>query len=415
MRNLALMLMTAAVLLACAAVPPPAPAPAAPQTALDEAVAGLMAQARVTGLSLALIRDAQVVELKSYGLADAGSGRALQTDALMYGASLTKPAFAHLVLQLVDEGLFGLDQPIAELLPRPLPELPEFADLAADPRWQRLTLRMLLSHSSGLLNWRWINDDKKLDFKFEPGSRYVYSGEGLQIAQAVVEARSGEPLAALMQRRVFDRFGMVDSSMVWRDELAPRAAMGHRKDGTVLGHRRFGRARAAGSMHTSLPDYARFLAAVLRGEGLSAASQQQMLGAQIAIVSPQQFPSHFGGETEVNRPIDLAAGLGWIRYRSPRGPVFFKEGNDEGTNNFAIGFPAQRDGLLLLANSANADQIFYALVERLFAPSCLPWFWMGYVPHDRAELRSNTARQTPLGPDAACLRALGSALPAERK
>ena len=72
------------------------------------------------------------------------------------GASLTKAAFAHLVLQLVDDGTLSLDAPITALLRNPLPDYDGFADLRTDPRWQRLTPRMLLSHTSGLLNWRWI-------------------------------------------------------------------------------------------------------------------------------------------------------------------------------------------------------------------------------------------------------------------
>lgn len=398
------------------AVPPLTPPPALSQApfsapALDAYVRALMARAQVAGLSLALIRSGQVVHLQSWGVADASNGRALQPDAVVYGASLTKAAFAHLVLQLVGEGKLDLDAPLPVLLKQPLPSYPGFADLADDPRWQQLTLRQLLSHSGGLLNWRWINADRRLDFKFDPGSRYVYSGEGMQIAQLVVEERTGQPLAALMQARVFDRFGMASTSMVWQPAWEPRAAMGHRTDGSVVPPRRASRARAAGSMNTTLPDYAAFLAGVLRGEGLSPALQREMLRVQIAIDSPQQFPSHFGGSTDVNRPIGLGAGLGWISYQSPHGPAFFKEGNDDGTNNFALGFSTTGDGLLLLANSANGDKVFFALAEALFRPTCLPWFWMGYIPDDQAQLRRPEARQAPLGPGAQCGVAQGASAP----
>lgn len=401
-----------ALLVACAAAPPtPAAGPlgglrAAPFDALDASVHELMRRADVPGLALALIRGGRVVHVQAYGVAAPASGALaappLRTDTVMYGASLTKAAFAHLVMQLVDQGLLDLDRPIAEQLRQPLPAYPEFADLAGDPRWRAITLRMLLSHSSGLLNWRWINADGKLDFKYAPGERYVYSGEGLQIAQLLVEERSGQPLAELMQRQVFDRFGMPDTSMVWRDSFAGRLSTGFGADGSPQPQRRARRARAAGSMVTTVADYAAFLAGVLRREGLSPAAQQQMLAPQIAIVSPQQFPSHFPGRTDVNDGIGLAAGLGWVVYRSPRGPAFFKEGNDEGTTNFALGFADSGDGLVLLSNSSHGDRMFYPLVELLFAPSCLPWFWMGYVPYDRPALRSAAARQRPLGPDAGC-------------
>jgi CubicO group peptidase (beta-lactamase class C family) len=306
----------------------------------------------------------------------------------------------------VDARLIDLDQTLPQLLPQALSAYPEFAELSYDPRWRQVTLRQLLSHSSGLLNWRWINADRKLDFKFDPGTRYVYSGEGIQIAQLVIEARLGRPLAELMQERVFDRFGMRDTSLVWQDRFRERVSVGLATDGSLRPQRMASRARAAGSMVTTLDDYASFLAGVLRREGLSAAAHRQMLSPQIAIVSPRQFPSHFPGQTAVNAPIGLSAGLGWIVYRSPQGRVFFKEGNDEGTNNFAYGQADTGDGLLLLANTSRGDAIFQPLVEMLFAPSCLPWFWMGYVPYDQPQWRGAAARDTPQGPGETCLQAL---------
>ncbi len=375
---------------------------ASPPAGLDAEIQRLMTAARVPGLQLALIQDGKVTYTHAYGYANVEKQQPLRTDTIMYAASLTKAVFAYAVMQLVDEGVLTLDAPLPTLLKKPLPDYPKFADLKDDSRWQLLTPRMLLSHTSGLLNWRYINENNKLDFKYPPGSRYVYSGEGLNILQIVVEERTGIPLETLMRQRVFDRFGMRDTSMVWRDSWAGRETSHYGKDGTVIPHKRRSDARAAGSMDTTIGDYAAFLAGVLRGEGLSPAAQRQMLGPQIAIVSPQQFPSQWPGETRVNDGIALAGGLGWVVYRSPQGPAFFKEGSDESTNNFALGFPGRRDGLLMLANSANADQIFYPLAEALMGPTCLPWFWMGYIPYDRPELRKPVAREAPLGPGAGC-------------
>ncbi|CAN5239865.1 hypothetical protein BH11PSE10_BH11PSE10_01490 [soil metagenome] len=364
-----------------------------------------MTEAQVPGLAVALIRNGRLAFSKAYGLADRERGELLKTDTVMAGASLTKAAFAYLVLQLVDEGVINLDRPLPLQLRLPLHLYADYADLADDPRWREITPRMLLSHSSGLINWRWINPDRKLTLNYAPGKRYVYSGEGIQLLQLIVEERTRVPLAALMQKRVFDRFGMVNTSMVWRDDFAAHAATGYAVDGSTRGHAQRHTARAAGSMDTTLNDYAGFLAGVLRGDGLSAAARQQMLSAQVTIVSPQQFPSHWPGETTVNQGIALSAGLGWIVYRSPRGPAFFKEGSDEGTSNFALGFASSRDGLVMLSNSGNADQLFNAAAELLLGPpaTCLPWFWMGYIPHDRPELRKPGARDMPLGPGCTAL------------
>jgi CubicO group peptidase (beta-lactamase class C family) len=379
----------AALLVGCAAAPQRGPT-------VDAEIQRLMTAAKVPGLALAVIDNGQVVYSQAYGYADVAAAKPLRTDTIMYGASLTKAAFAYMVMQLVDENLLSLDATLPTLLKKPLPDYPAFADLKDDPRWQQLTPRMLLSHTSGLLNWRFINDNGKLDFKYPPGSRYVYSGEGLQILQLVVEERTGTPLQTLMRQRVFERFGMRDTSMVWRDDFAGRETTHYSRDGTVIAHKRRSGARAAGSMDTTLNDYASFMAGVLRGDGLSARAQAEMLSPQLAIVSPQQFPSHWPGETTVNRGIALSIGLGWPLYNSPLGPAFFKEGNDDGTNNFALGFVRPQSGIVMLSNSSNAERMFFPAVEHVFGKTCLPWFWMSYIPYDRPELARPGAREHPI-------------------
>jgi CubicO group peptidase (beta-lactamase class C family) len=363
---------------------------------LDAEMQRLMAAAKVPGLALAVIERGQVVYRHAYGYANLAEQTPLRTDTIMYGASLTKAAFAYMVMQLVDENLLSLDATLPALLKNPLPDYPAFADLKTDDRWKLLTPRMLLSHTSGLLNWRFINEDGKLDFKYPPGSRYVYSGEGLQILQIVVEERTGAPLQTLMQQRVFDRFGMRDTSMVWRDDFSGRTTTHYGRDGAVIAHKRRSGARAAGSMDTTLNDYASFMAGVLRGEGLSKAARAQMLSPQLAIVSLKQFPSHWPGDTTAWRGMGLSIGLGWPLYDSPMGPAFFKEGNDDGTNNLALGFVNQQNGIVMLSNSSNAESMFFPAVEFIYGKTCLPWFWMNYIPYDKPELMKPEAREHPV-------------------
>jgi CubicO group peptidase (beta-lactamase class C family) len=380
----------------CGAARPPQEPAAGPS--FDAYVTQLMSAAQVPGLAVAVIDDGHVVSERACGTADRARGIPLGTDTVMYAASLTKAAFAYVVMLLVDDGALPLDAPIADLLAKPLPDYPEYADLRDDPRWRRLTPRMLLTHTSGLVNWRWINDDQKLDFKFDPGTRYAYSGEGIEILQLVVEERTRQSVVDLMQRRVFDRFAMTRTSMTWRANFEGSEATEYDARGSAIAHRRRTRARAAGSMDTTLHDYAAFMAGVLRGEGLSTASADAMLSAQVAIVSPQEFPAQWPGETDVNRAIGLSYGLGWGVYASPRGPAFFKEGHDDGTNNFVLGFRRSRSGVVFLSNSGNAEKMFYPAVERLFGKTCLPWFWMGYVPYWRPDLMAPEARQHPVAP-----------------
>ena len=350
---------------------------------IDSTVERLMQAGRVTGLALALISDGEVSYLKAYGFADIEEGRALQTDTVMYAASLTKAAFAYMAMTLVDEGIVDLDRLILDYLPRPLEQYEDYADLSGDPRWRVWTLRMLLSHNAGLPNWRWFSDSQKLEIIFEPGSRYAYSGEGIQVAQFVLEEGLGLDVNALMQERVFDKFGMRRTSMLWRDDFRPNFARGFDEGGNNLGHNVRQSVRAAGSMDTTVSDFASFLAGVLRGDGLSQASRAEMLTTQVKITTQHQFPSQFPVDTNANQGIKLAYGLGWGVFESAFGPAFFKEGHDDGTNNYALCLDEAQRCILILANSSNGEGIFLYLVDALIGETNLPWEWEGFVPYDR--------------------------------
>lgn len=349
---------------------------------IDATVQRLMEAGEVTGLGLALLADGQVAYIKAYGLADLGESRALQADTVMYGASLTKAAFAYMVMTLVDEGIFDLDRPIADYLPKPLDQYEDYVDLADDDRWRSWTMRMLLSHQAGLPNWRWISESQELDILFEPGSRYAYSGEGIQVAQLTLEEGFGLDVNALMQERVFDRFGMQRTSMLWREDFRPNFARGYDEEGNNLGHNARQSVRAAGSMDTTLEDYAAFLAGLMRGEGLTASSRTDMLTPQIAITTIHQFPTQFPVDTDANEGIQLSYGLGWGLFESTFGRAFFKEGHDDGTNNYALCLDEAGLCMLLLSNSSNGESIFLYLANELLGETGLPWEWESYVPYD---------------------------------
>lgn len=342
---------------------------------IDHAVAELMAKGNVPGLALALIENGQPVYVRAYGWRSVDKKLPLATDTVMYGASLTKLAFTSMVMQLVDAGKIKLDQPIAEILKKPLPEYEKYSDLAADPRWKALTPRMVLDHTTGFPNFRFLNKDGKLDFKFDPGARYAYSGEGFNLLQFALEEGLGLDVGKAMQRLVFDRFGMTRTSMTWRSDFAPNLADGYDLDGKDHGHDARSHVRAAGSMDTTIADYAKFLAGLMRGDGLSAASRAEMVRPQIAIHSAHQFPTLEGKENPANREIDLAAGLGCVVFKGPYGAAFYKGGHDDMTDNLAVCVEAGRRCILLLSNSVRAETIYPLLVESVFGKAGVPWSW----------------------------------------
>ncbi len=349
---------------------------------IDSTVNRLIQAAHVTGAGVALFHRGKIVYLNAYGLRDTGKGLPLTPDSVMTAASLNKSAFATVVMRLVQRGTLDLDKPIEKYLGKPLGDFDRYADLAGDPRTSRLTLRILLDHTSGFANFRGLEDDHKLHIHYDPGKHYGYSGEGINLAQVVVEKVTGKSTTALMQEELYAPLKMTRSSMVWEARFESDFANGYDEYDRSLGPERRNSPAAAGSMLTTPRDYALFLSALMRGEVLSSSMLDKMLSPQIRIRSAHQFPSLNTETTTAYDPIELSYGIGWGLYKSPYGPAFFKEGHDEGWRNFALCF-RNGDGMLVMTNGSNGEGIFKPLAEALLGETGFPFDWDGYTPYDK--------------------------------
>jgi CubicO group peptidase (beta-lactamase class C family) len=164
--------------------------------AIDAEVGRIMKTTGARGMAVAVIDRGKVRYVRAYGIRNA-KGEPLTTDTIMYGASLTKTVFAYTVMRLVEQRKLQLDTPLARYLEKPLPSygpdpiFPDkygpYRDLAGDSRWEKITARMCLTHSTGFSNFWFIEPDRKLRIHFEPGTRYAYSGEGFILLQFVIE------------------------------------------------------------------------------------------------------------------------------------------------------------------------------------------------------------------------------------
>jgi CubicO group peptidase (beta-lactamase class C family) len=353
--------------------------------AVDATVLRLLDAGQVTGVGVTIFQDKRVVYSKAFGFRDKERNLLLTRDSVMLAASLTKSIFAYLVMQLVQERVIDLDKPVYQYLPKPLPEYPRYADLADDPRWKKITLRMLLSHTSGFPNWRAFTGGK-LSMHFEPGVRFAYSGEGIQLAQTVVEIVTKRPLTQLMQERVFQPLGMTRTSMIWNTRFEDNFANGYDEAGSSLGPQRRPRAEAAGSMLTTLHDYGLFLQAVAQGQQLDRETRELMFTPQIAILSKHEFPSLDTETTEQNKAIQLSYGLGWGLYYTPYGRAFFKEGHDDGWRHYAVYFDKAGIGMLIMTNSSNGEGIYQELLETVLKNNYTPIEWESFTPYASATL-----------------------------
>lgn len=189
---------------------------------LHTALERLATKHNVCGVSVAVIKNRKLASI------DAVSGcqpaLALNSDSVFQAASLSKPVFAYAVLKLVEQGKMGLDTPVVKYLPQGyLHQQNPFdtknspkTDLVTDPRIESVTVRMVLSHTSGLPNW----EQDTLNFEFDPGTKWQYSGEGYVLLQRAVEAVTSEPLDLYMTNKVFKPLGMSHSDYTWNARLA---------------------------------------------------------------------------------------------------------------------------------------------------------------------------------------------------
>lgn len=356
---------------------------------LDLKIKYLMTAANVSGIAISLFNDNKPLFSKTYGLANVQKNIPLRKTSLMYGASLAKMVFAYIAMQFVEEKVIDLDKPLVEYLDKPLVEysIPGwrrgYQDLKNDDRYKLITARMCLTHTTGFPNWRWFEADKKLKFKFDPGTRYSYSGEGLYLLQFVIEQVTGKDYETISQERVFKTFGMTNTSQVWQKRFDEDICNGHNTKGEPYELMKWKEASAGGSMTTTLEDFTKFYTALISSQGLSQKSFEEMTTTQIRIRSKSQFGLLAAVDSTDNDNIELGYGLGVGVFKTAFGSAFFKEGHDEGWGHYSICFPEKKTAIVIMTNNDNGESIFKELLEFAIGDTFTPWRWENYLPYNQ--------------------------------
>ena len=242
------------------------------------------------------------------GLADVATGEALTTEHAMYTASLGKTFTATVALQLVDEGRLRLDVPITTWLPDKLTQ--------RIPGSDRITLRHLLSHTSGLVDY--MNDETawRVDFVrdrqhtwthaevvaylyhkpllFEPGTDYHYSNSNYVLAGLIIERVAGEPLHGLIRRRILDPAGLRHTYNGHEAMGGHRRAHGYvRRHGVIIDtfpwYSHYGLADSG--MFSTPGDLAQFIEALFNSDSMLS---EAMLGIMTAPSRLGRPPSEYG-------------------------------------------------------------------------------------------------------------------------
>lgn len=319
---------------------------------LERDIPGLLQQADVPGLSIALIHDGKIVWTGAFGIANAKTKKPVTKTTVFEAASLSKPVFAYGVMKLVDKGMLNLDTPLNKYLGNNY-------DVVNDDRINLITARHILSHTSGFPNWRGNDDSKDLRIHFTPGSKWSYSGEGMVYLSKVVEKITGMTLEDYMQKEVLRPLGMTSSSYIWQDRYDTLKAYRHDILGEFTGRNQpearaqesrdtasasqphtpvRETANAAASLATTAEDYARFIIAVMDGKGLKRSTWEQMLTPQVR-VTPKYPP--------------IAWGLGWGLETMDEGKYFWHWGDNGDAKAYITAFLPKKDAVVYFADGSN--------------------------------------------------------------
>jgi len=309
--------------------------PTSPEVDLAARLPALMEAAGIPAVSIAVIRDHEIAWSTARGARRVGGDEAVDENTLFQAASLSKPVVAYTVLRLVDQDVIDLDRPLSGYL--------AYDDVAHDERAARITARHVLSHRSGFPNWR----RGKLTTEFEPGERYQYSGEGFLYLQAVLEDRTGLPLAELVEFETFEPLGMERSSFVWNPVLEANHATGHDDGGVPQRKRKPTEGLAAGTLHTTAREYARFLVALMKGEGLDPETHAAMLREEVRVEG------------------DVYWGLGVGLQRGAKGTSLWQWGDDGPFKAYMIARPEDGTGVVYFTNSSRGLSIAPQIVGRV--------------------------------------------------
>jgi len=348
----------------------------------------LMQKANVSGLGISVFNHNKPVFTQTFGYADVPEKKVFRPDQVLYGASLSKAVFGYIVAQMVQEKVIDLDKPLVKYLSKPLPDYKferktrGYQDIAGDKRYEKITARMCLDHTTGFPNWRWFEGDKKLKIRFEPGARYSYSGEGLYLLQFVIEQVTGQDYETIAQQRVFKPLNMVNSSYVWQSRFDGNLVLGHDAGGKPYELSKPKTPNCAGSLSTTLDDYTSFFTALMQHQGFSKKTFNQMISPQVRIRSIKQFGPLALKDSTLNDNIQLSYGLAFGVLKTPFGRAFFKEGHDDGWGHYTIAFPDKQTGIVILTNNDNGESIFKELLAVAIGDTYSPWFWENYIPYD---------------------------------
>lgn len=317
-----------------------------PLAGLETAAPRLLSSLKIASLSVAIVENGEIAEAHAWGQASPSQPATIET--LYNVASLTKPVSAEVAMRLAAQGRISLDEPMSAYWVDP--------DVANDPRSTRLTPRLVMSHRSGLPNWRPAGGGK-LSFINEPGETFGYSGEGFEWLARFIEAKTGEPFEDLAQALVFEPSAMRDTAYSRRTWFEGRLAVPYDADLEVLAPQVADHFFASDDLISTPRDYARFVVGMLQKQGVT----PDLYLDREKLQTVRRTQTCLGDEPDC--AAEDGFGLGWETFLIGGRRFLVHTGMEDGTFTFVYLEPETGAGLVLFTNSTNGWKAVLPILE----------------------------------------------------
>jgi len=328
---------------------------------------------KVPGATLAVLKSGRVTETAA-GVLNVETRVPATTDSLFQIGSITKVLTATLVMQLVDDGVVDLDEPLRAYLP-------DFGvvDVSAS---RAVTVRQLLCHTGGIEGDFFVDsgrgDDcvarlkdmgRLLPQLFTPGERLSYCNFGFAMLGRMIEVVTGESWDDNVRRCLFDPLGMEHSLTRPEDTLRYRCAIGHLPDPRRRGAQivtpmpwlSFGQKAAGSTPMLSVGNLVKFVAMHLAG-GMSASGERLLTRRSVTEMQRRQHALADGMRAGVN-----AWGLGWFLGTWSGSKVIGHDGGTVGQYSFLRVLPGKGLAVALLTNGGDATGLYEEIFRATFA------------------------------------------------
>ncbi|HKE55317.1 MAG TPA: serine hydrolase domain-containing protein [Pyrinomonadaceae bacterium] len=280
-----------------------------------------MKRQHIPGLSLAIVKDGEVILAEGYGLSNVEAKVAAKPETVYKLCSVSKQFIATGIMLLVQEGRLGLDDPISSYLE----ETPA--------TWKAITIRQLLTHTSGIVreapgfdpfkiqsDAEVVKSAYSLPLRFAPGEKWEYCNTGYFALAEIIRKVSGRTWSEYLSEKVFKPSGMNATFPTNTKESLPNRSLGYSENDKLRKADDWPALRPSGAFLSTVLDMARWDAMLYTAKILSDSSRRQMW-SPVKLNNGTSYPYGFGwqlGEFRGRKLVHHSGGMPGFRAKFAR-------------------------------------------------------------------------------------------------